>query len=422
MSRFEGGVVVVAAAPAALRNADVEHPYRQESDLHYLSGFDEPESVLVLASAHPKHHVVFFVRPRDPERETWDGPRAGVEGTVEAFGADAAYPISELTTRLPEYLSGHGRLLFRFGRDRAMDERVVTAIGGARSRARLGAAWPTEIADPAAWLHEMRLVKSKDELSTMRRAGAITRRAHVAAMRATSPGRYEYEIEAVLSRVFCEEGAQRPAYESIVGSGHNATVLHYRSNRRRMQDGDLVLVDAACELDYYASDVTRTWPVSGRFTVEQKRVYEIVLAAQLAAIAAVKPGATLDEVHLEAVRVIVDGLVDLGILSGAKDELIAGEKHKPYYMHRTSHWLGMDVHDVGLYSRGGKPRPLEPGMVLTVEPGLYLGGADETVPEGLRGMGVRIEDDIAVTADGCENLTADVPKTPDEVERTIRGG
>jgi Xaa-Pro aminopeptidase len=421
LDRFEGGIAVLPSAPVAIRNNDVEHEYRQESDLYYLSGFEEPDSVLVVASAHPEHRAVLFLRPRDPERERWDGPRVGIEQAKDLYGVDAAYPIAELGSRLSEYLLGHRRLLYRFGRDSRMDDAIVAALGAARARARRGALWPTEIVDPLHVLHELRLFKSEVEIEAMKRAAEITRAAHVEAMRATRPGRYEYEIEAVLARVFRERGAERPAYPSIVGSGPNATILHYRNNRRQMLEAELLLVDAACEYRYYASDVTRTWPVSGVFSAPQRQIYEIVLRAQLASIDAVKPGATLDDVHQRSVEVILDGLLETGILRGDRAGLLAEEKHRPYFMHRTSHFLGMDVHDVGSAFLGKKPRPLEPGMVITVEPGIYLSPNDETVPAPFRGIGVRIEDDVLVTAAGGLNLTADVPKTVDEIERAVSG-
>jgi Xaa-Pro aminopeptidase len=415
---FGRGVAVFPSAPVALRNNDVEHEYRQDSDLYYLTGLDEPESVLVLGDVHPEHRSVLFVRPRDPARETWDGPRVGVEGAVSRFGVDAAFPIAELAQRLPDYLANADRVAYRFGRDRAFDDRFLDAVGHVRRRARLGVAAPTTFVDPAAVLHEQRLRKSRHEIETMRRAASVTRDAHLAAMRAALPGRHEYEVEAELLRAFRAGGAERPAYGPIVGSGPNATILHYRRNDRRMEEGDLLLIDAGCELDYYACDVTRTFPVSGRFTSAQRAVYEVVLAAQLAAIDAVRPGATLETVHDVAVRELVRGMLSLGLVSGSVDEALEKGTYKHFYMHRTSHWLGMDVHDVGAYFVGGAPRPLEPGFVLTVEPGLYVAETAEA-PAELRGLGVRIEDDVLVTPEGCEVLTHDIPKTAAEVERAL---
>jgi Xaa-Pro aminopeptidase len=412
------GVMVIAAPPTFIRNNDVEHEYRQASDLYYLTGFDEPESVLVLSTVHPEQRAVLFLRSRDPERETWDGPRLGVERAPEALGIDAAFPIRELDERLPNYLENVRRAHYRIGLDRRFDERFLAALDVVRMRARRGGEYPSEIVDPGVLLHEMRLNKSDAEIATMRRAAAITREAHLAAMRAARPGRFEYEVEAELLRTFRAHGSERPAYGSIVGSGPNATILHYRKNDRQLEQGDLVLIDAGAEYGYYASDVTRTFPVSGRFSREQRAVYEVVLRAQLAAIAAVKPGATLESIHDETVSVLLDGLLELGLLHGEKQQLLENGDYKKFYMHRTSHWLGMDVHDVGRYHRGGAPRPLEPGFVLTVEPGLYISPHAE-VEAGFRGIGIRIEDDILVTQDGHDNLTSDIPKSVADLESVL---
>jgi Xaa-Pro aminopeptidase len=416
MAQLDGGVALLPSAPVAIRNNDVEHEYRQDSDFYYLTGFDEPDSVLVVTSRHPDHRVVLFVRPRDPEREVWDGARAGVEGAVRSYGADAAFPLSELAQRLPDYLGNHDRLMYRFGKDRAFDDKVLAALDTTRARARRGIAWPTAIIDPAAVLHEMRLFKSKGEIAAMQKAAAITRDAHIGAMRLAKPGRYEYEVDALLREVFRKNGSERPAYAPIVGAGVNATVLHYRSNSKRIEDGDLLLVDAGCEYAYYACDVTRTYPVSGKFSPPQREIYEIVLASQKAAIEATRPGATLEDIHRRALEVIVDGLIAVGLLSGEREKNIEENLYRPFFMHRTSHWLGMDVHDVGAYFRGQKPRPLEAGMVITVEPGIYIAANNNAVPEAYRGIGVRIEDDILVTPEGHLNLTADIPKTVSELE------
>jgi Xaa-Pro aminopeptidase len=416
MAQLERGVAVLPSAPVAIRNNDVEHEYRQDSDFYYLTGFDEPESVLVLTTQHPDHRVVMFVRPRDPEREVWDGSRAGVEGAVRDFGADAAFPIGELAARLPDYLQNHERLMYRFGKDRPFDDKIVAALEATRARSRRGVGWPTAIVDPALMLHEMRLFKSKAELVAMQKAAAITRDAHIGAMHLAKPGRYEYEVDALLREVFRKNGSERPAYAPIVGAGKNATVLHYRNNSKRIEEGDLLLVDAGCEYDYYASDVTRTYPVSGKFSRPQREIYELVLASQMAAIDATRPGATLEDIHQRALEVIVDGLIALGLLSGDRQKNIDENLYRPFFMHRTSHWLGMDVHDVGAYFRAQKPRPLEPGMVLTVEPGIYIAEGNAQVPESYRGIGVRIEDDILVTESGHSNLTADIPKTVSELE------
>jgi Xaa-Pro aminopeptidase len=417
MAKLPGGVAVFASAPVYLRNNDVEHEYRQDSDFYYLTGFAEPHSVLVLSTKHPSHSAVLFVRPRDPDREIWDGARAGVDGAVNDFGADAAFPIAELGQRLPDYLENHERLLYRIGKDRAFDDRMLAALDATRARSRRAITWPTQIVDPASIVHEMRAIKSKDEVATMQRAAAITRDAHVAAMQMAKPGRYEYEVEAILRQVFRQHGSERPAYSPIVGSGPNATILHYRQNDRRVEDGDLLLIDAGCEYGYYASDVTRTFPVNGKFSKPQKAIYQIVLDSQLAAIDATRPGATLEQIHDITVAVIVDGLLKLGLLGGDRQKIIDEQLYRPFYMHRTSHWIGMDVHDVGAYFRDHQSRPLEAGLITTIEPGIYIGANNTSVPPEYRGIGVRIEDDVLVTSDGHLNLTADIPKSVSEIER-----
>ena len=408
-------VAVLPSAPVFIRNNDVDHEYRQDSDLFYLTGFDEPESVLVLGAKERK--ATMFVRPRDPEREVWDGPRAGVDGVKADFGATDAFTIAQLEVELPKLLADKKRLYYRLGQNRAFDDKVFAAIDATRRRARFGVSWPTEIVDPGTLIHEMRLIKATEDIDTMVQAAKITRDAHLKAMAAAKPGMHEYEVEAVLLETFRRQGSERPAYGSIVGSGANATVLHYRLNNRKMEAGDLLLIDAGCEYGYYASDVTRTFPVSGKFDERQRAIYELVLDAQIASIEATKVGATLDEIHKISVEVITKGLVKLGLLAGEIPTLIEKEAYKPFYMHRTSHWLGMDVHDVGSYFVKGKPRALEAGMVLTVEPGIYIGKNNDSVPAEWRGIGVRIEDDILVTAEGPVNLTAEIPKTVAELER-----
>ncbi len=409
------GVLVIFSAPQAIRNNDVEHEYRQDSDFYYLTGFDEPESVLVLSTVYPEQYAL-FVRPRDPEREVWDGARAGVDGAKSEFGAKAAYPIAELAEKLPDWLENAERLFYRIGRDRAADERVLGAIDRTRPRSRRGASYPTEIIDPATVIHELRRLKEPTEIDLMQRAIDITRDAHLAAMALARPGMYEYEVEALLRSEFRRQGAERPAYGPIVGSGPNATVLHYVKNDRKMADGDLLLIDAGSEYGYYAADVTRTFPVSGRFTPPQRAIYEIVLRAQEASIAESKPEKTLDDVHQASVRVIAEGLVALGIVKGPVDAAISEERYKRYFMHKTSHYLGMDVHDVGRYFVAGKHRPLEPGVVLTVEPGIYVSAHDEDAPPEYRGIGVRIEDDVLVTPEGRRVLSDSIPKRVADVE------
>jgi Xaa-Pro aminopeptidase len=413
------GVLVLFATGTAIRNNDVEHEYRQDSDLYYLTGFDEPDAVLVLSTVHPDGFAL-FVRPRDPEREVWDGARAGVDGAVRDFGANVAYPVSELAEKLPDWLENADRLFYRLGRDRAQDDIMLRAIERTRPRARRGSSYPTQIIEPATVLHEMRRLKEPAEIELMVRAIDITREAHLAAMAAAKPGMYEYEVEAILRNVFRKRGSERAAYAPIVGSGPNATVLHYHKNGRRMEDGDLLLVDAGTEYGYYAADVTRTFPVGGTFSSAQRAIYELVLAAQDASIAATRPGATVDDVHLASVRVLVEGMVALGLVPGPVDEAIKDERYKRYYMHKTSHYLGMDVHDVGRYFENGKARPLEPGVVITVEPGLYVAAHDEQAPAEYRGIGVRIEDDVLVTNDGHRVLSEAIPRRVADVERACR--
>ncbi len=408
------GALLVFSAPVALRNNDVEHEYRQDSDFYYLTGFDEPESVLLLRSAGQPRSVL-FVRLRDPERETWDGPRAGVEGAVRDFGAEQAFSIAELDVKLPELLRDEPRLFYALGRDGARDARVLRAIQQLRQQTRKAVVFPTSIAETDGVLHEMRLLKSASELSLMRRAVEITDAGHRELMRVTRPGMYEYELEALLRRTFRAGGSERPAYSPIVGSGPNATILHHRRNDRRIQDGDLVLVDAGCEYGYYASDVTRTYPASGRFSPAQASVYELVLKSQYAAIEKTRPGATLEQIHEAALEVITAGLIELGLIEGPLEAALKEQRYKPYFMHRTSHWLGMDVHDVGRYYKDGGPRLLEPGMVLTVEPGVYVSESAAVDPK-FRGIGVRIEDDVLVTAEGSVVMSDAIPKTLEEVE------
>ena len=410
------GVAWFPSAPTAIRNRDVEHSYRQDSDFFYLTGFDEPESALVLTNQHEKHREILFVRPRKRDREIWDGPRAGVEGAVQDFGADVAFPIEELPKRLPDYLGNVERLHYRLAQNGAADAELFDCLNLLRRGGRRGVTAPEAIIDSSAHLHEMRLRKTEQELDTMRKAASITMEAHLRAMQIARPGMHEYEVDAELLHVFRQHGSERPAYDSIVGSGPNATILHYRAGNRVMNDGELLLVDAGCEYDYYASDVTRTFPVNGKFSDEQRAIYEVVLTAQKAAINVVKPGVSLQDIHVGAVRTITEGLVAIGLLEGDVDTLVEEKKYEPFYMHRTSHWLGMDVHDVGRYFVDGEHRKLEPGFVLTVEPGIYIATDNEDVEERWRGIGVRIEDDVAVTASGFDLLTEGIPKEVDEVE------
>ncbi len=419
MERMGGGVAVFFAAPERTRSNDTEYKFRQDSYFHYLTGFGEPEAAALLLPDHPEHKFVLFVRPRDKEKETWTGRRAGPEGAKERYGADAAYTIDQLPEMLAKYLENTDRLYHTLNRYPDRDRQVLAALDAVRAQVRQGVRAPSAILDPAFILNEMRLVKTSAELERMRRAAAISSEAHREAMRMTGPGVKEFEIEAAIEYVFRRNGAAAPGYSSIVGSGMNATILHYTENDAECRDGDLVLIDAGAEYEGYSADITRTFPVNGRFNGPQREIYEIVLDAQLKAIAEARPGKLFSDVHDIALRTLVEGLVAVGILSGSADEAIEKETYKPYYMHRTSHWLGLDVHDVGDYRSGGAWRTLEPGMVLTVEPGLYFGEFIENLPAAYKGIGVRIEDDVLVTDGDPEVLTAAAPKTVAEVERTM---
>jgi Xaa-Pro aminopeptidase len=417
---MKAGVLVVFAAEAKLRNNDVHYAFRQDSDFYYLTGFDEPDAVLVLLAHSSGARSVLFVNPRDPEREIWDGKRLGVDGAL-ALGVDAAYPIAELEQRLPELLKDQPRLYCRFGWDTRTDEKLRRALGAARAQARKGAGYPTELVDADTIVHELRRIKETGEVALLERAIAISAEAHRAAMAAARPGLFEFEVEAILRSVFQKGGSERVAYEPIVGSGDNATVLHYVHNRRRMDDGDLLLIDAGCEYGYYAADITRTFPVNGRFSEPQREIYELVLDAQAGAIAAAKSGATLDDVHRAAVGVICRGLLRLGVLQGSAEEAEEQGAYRPYFMHKTSHYLGMDVHDVGRYFDAGKPRPLERGVVITIEPGLYFARDVQGPAARYAGIGVRIEDDVLIEAEGARVLSAAAPKSVPDVEQACRG-
>ncbi|WP_044873138.1 Xaa-Pro aminopeptidase [Pseudomonas sp. LFM046] len=417
MAQMEANsIAILPAAPVHIRNRDVEHVYRQDSDFQYLSGFPEPEAVLVLIPGREHGEYVLFCRERDPERELWDGLRAGQDGAIRDFGADDAFPIGDIDDILPGLIEGRSRVYYSIGTNTEFDQHLMEWINVIRSKARQGAQPPNEFVALDHLLHDMRLYKSAAEVKVMREAAEVSARAHVRAMQASRAGLYEYHLEAELEYEFRKGGAKMPAYGSIVAAGKNACILHYRENDAPLKDGDLVLIDAACELDCYASDITRTFPVSGRFSPEQKAIYELVLKSQEAAFLQIAPGKHWNEAHEATVQVITAGLVELGLLKGDVDELIASEAYKAFYMHRAGHWLGMDVHDVGDYKVGGEWRVLEPGMAMTVEPGIYIGADNQDVPKKWRGIGVRIEDDVVVTKTGCEILTGGVPKTVDEIE------
>ena len=411
------GVLLVPSAPERVRSNDTHHRYRPSSDLFYLTGFREPGALLVLrpGSATP---FTLFVRPSDPERETWDGPRAGVEGAREEVGADAAHPIAELASRLPDLLDAAAEIHAPIARDPAFEAELARALEYLRASHRRGKYAPERISDATTLLAELRILKDADELATLRRAVALTDEAHRAAMRAASPGVWEYELEALVDYTFRKGGGTGAGYGTIVATGAHATTLHWVENDGRLQDGELCLLDAGAEVDFYTADVTRTFPVGGRFSAPARRLYDAVLAVQERAVAMVRPGVTLEEIHEATVAGLVDAALRLDLCKGDAAAIIKDESYKRVYPHRTSHWLGLDVHDVGWYHRRGEARRLEPGMVITVEPGLYVRADDAEAPAELRGMGVRIEDDVLVTATGHEVLTAAIPKHADAIEAT----
>ena len=414
-------IAIIPSAREQMRSRDTEHPFRQDSDFYYLSGFTEPDSVLVLAPGRRHGQYVIFCREKDPVLEMWNGFRAGPEGACEKFAADDAFPIADIDDILPGLIEGRERVYYSMGRSADFDRQIMGWVNSLRSKESSGAVPPGEFIDLNHMIHDLRLVKSAAEQRLLRRAGEITARGHARAMASCRPGQYEYQLEAELAHEFAGAGARHLAYPCIVGSGANACTLHYINNDDVMRDGEMVLVDAGCELEYYASDVTRTFPVNGRFSREQRALYEIVLQAQLAAIEAVRPGNNWNEPHDASVRVITEGLLDLGLLKGGLKRQIERETYREFYMHRVGHWLGLDVHDVGDYRVGDEWRQLEPGMVMTVEPGIYVSPHNTKVARKWRGLGIRLEDDVLVTAEGCDVLTAAVPKTIDGIEEQMAG-
>lgn len=416
---MKGGVAIVRTAPERARNRDSSYPYRFDSYFHYLTGFSEPEAALVLV-AGDKPKSILFCREKDMEREIWDGFRYGPDKASEVFAMDEAWPVAAMDERLPDLLSDQAAVYCDVGSDAQWDARVIAWINKVRSKARSGIAAPKEIRDIRGILDDMRLIKDDREIRTMKRAAEISTGAHRRAMRATRPGLHEYEIEAELIHEFRRHGAQAPAYTPIVAGGANACVLHYVENQAELKNGDLLLIDAGCELDGYASDITRTFPVAGKFSGPQRDIYALVLAAQAAAIKEVRPGAAWEDPHDAAVKILAQGFVDLGLCHGSRDTVIESGDYKRFYMHRTGHWLGMDVHDAGDYKRGGAWMKLAPGMMLTVEPGCYIRPSQE-VPERFWNIGVRIEDDALVTDQGCEIITSDAPKAIADIEALMRG-
>jgi Xaa-Pro aminopeptidase len=410
------GIVILSSAPELLRNGDAVYAYRQNSDFYYLTGFDEPESVLVLAPKRKDGEFILFNRVRDRDHEIWDGPRAGQEGAIKTFKADQAFPIHELNKMLPELLAGRETIHYTLGKNREFDKTLLQAVNQARSKVRSGIQAPTTFIDIAPSLHEMRLFKSAAEIAVMQKAVDITEKAHVRAMQVCKPGMNEYQLEAEILYEFQRHGARFPAYNSIVGAGRHSCILHYVHNNQKIANGDVVLIDAGAEYQNYAADITRTFPANGKFSGEQKAIYELVLASQLAAIKSIKPGASWTKAQDVIVKIITQGLIDLKILKGNLDTLIEKQAYFPFYMHRSGHWLGLDVHDVGRYRIDKKWRNLQPGMMLTVEPGIYISADTPHVPARWHNIGVRIEDNVLVTKEGCRVLSQAIPKTVKDIE------
>jgi Xaa-Pro aminopeptidase len=414
-----GAIAILPAAPVRIRNRDTEYPYRQDSDFYYLTGFPEPEAVAVLVPGREQGEYILFCRERDATREIWDGRRAGPEGAERDYGADAAFPIAGIDDILPGLLEQRERVYYTMGRYPELDQHMIGWVQGVRTRGRMGTQTTQELIALEHLLHDMRLYKSRAEQAVMRQSARIAAGAHRRAMRRCRPGIMEYELEAELLHEFRRHGATT-SYHPIVGGGANACVLHYRDNDAKLRDGDLVLIDSGCEHDYYASDITRTFPVNGRFSREQRALYDVVLAAQRAAIDKVRPGEHWNAGHEAAVDQVTRGLVKLGLLEGKVARLVKDEAYKRFFMHRTGHWLGMDVHDVGDYKVGGEWRVLEPGMVLTVEPGIYIAPGTRGVAKRWWGIGIRIEDDVLVTRRDPEVLTESVPSAPAQIEALMR--
>ena len=414
-------IAILPSAKEKIRSRDTDYPFRQDSDFYYLTGFSEPGSVLVLLPEREHGEFVLFCREKNRHKEIWDGYRAGPEGACKDYSADDAFPIDDIDDILPGLIEGRERMYYAMGRDADFDRHVMEWVNLIRAKVRAGATPPGEFLDLDHFLHDMRLYKSAAEVRLMETAAKISARAHCKAMKTCAPGRYEYELEAEIQYVCALEGGRRSAYNSIVGGGKNACILHYVENDQKLKSGDLVLIDAGCEYEYYASDITRTFPVNGKFNREQKAIYNLVLKAQAAAISKIVPGNHWNEPHDASVRTIVEGLIDLGLLKGKVEKNIIKEAYKDFYMHRIGHWLGMDVHDVGDYKVGSEWRVLEPGMVMTVEPGIYVAVDNKKVDAKWRGIGVRIEDDVLITKDGCRVLSDGAPKTVADIEKLMAG-
>ena len=414
-------VAIIPGAHDTTRSNDTHYRFRQDSDFFYLTGFEEPDALAVI-KPEPEKRYTLFVRPRDPEREIWDGRRAGVEGAVSEFGATEAFPAEEFESKLAEFLDGADVLYYRLGVDRELDNTIIKEIARMRASNRKPVHPPQTIIDPATIVHEMRVLKTPEEIEIMQTAADIAAEAHCEAMKAVKPGMQEYQVEALIEQIFRRRGAAGPAYTSIVGAGPNATVLHYINNDGELRDGDLLLVDAGAEYKGYASDITRTFPINGRYTKPQREIYDLVLRAQMACVEMVRPGVTHDQLKQHSIAVLTEGMVELGLLQGKPEELIKEKKHEKFYMHGLGHMLGIDVHDVGRYYFGQESRALEPGVVMTVEPGLYIAPDTKDVPEKYLGIGVRIEDDVLCTNNGPRVLTHKVPKQAEEIEALMGRG
>jgi Xaa-Pro aminopeptidase len=413
------GIVILASAPIAKRNGDYDHPFRQQSDFYYLTGFEEPESVAIFLPKRKEGEFILFNREKDRAKEIWDGPRAGQAGACEMYGANQAFAIQEFKKKLPDLLEGREEIHYALGVDRTFDKMVLNAIAKARAKIRSGMQPPLALFDVTNTIHEMRLIKSPAEIAIMRQAAQISAQAHIRAIQTCKPGINEYQLEAELHYEFNRNGARFAAYTSIVGAGANACILHYTNNNQVIKNGDIVLIDAGCEFHNYASDITRTFPANGKFTREQRAIYELVLKSQMAGIKAIKPGVPWNTVQDVIVNIITQGLIDLGILKGSLKDLINKQAYFPFYMHKSGHWLGLDVHDVGRYKIDGKWRKLMPGMILTVEPGIYISSDIPGVNKRWHNIGVRIEDDVLVTAQGNEVLSSAVPKQINEIEKLM---
>lgn len=410
--QYPDAAFILPTGHEIIRNDDVHYPFRPETNFYYLTGFDEAEAVLVLTAKKS----VLFVMTRDPEREMWEGERYGIDGTKQVFGVDEAYLVSDLDTQLPELLKGVDRVFYRMGRDEPFDRRILQALESARVRQGRSGRPISSLVDPKQPLGEMRLFKTTEEIELMKKSCSITAQAHRTVMKAVKPGMNEYEIEALIDYEFRRHGCKRLGYGSIVAGGKNAACLHYRSNNESLRDGELLLIDAGGEYEMFSADITRTFPIGERFTDAQAKLYDLVLKSQKNAIDMIRPGRTLPELHAHATEVLVDGMLSLGLMKGTPQEIIARAEHRRFYPHNTSHWLGHDVHDAGLYFVNGEPRKLEPGMVFTVEPGFYVQPTDSGVPAEFRNIGIRIEDDVLVTQTGCDVMTHEAPKERSEIE------